>query len=576
MKLNFQQKLILSFLVIFALFATGIVIFEQQRARRYKTEAMRERLDAYADEVSAYVRLDGGIARIDSLLSLMPGNMRLTLIDRRGMVVFDNAFPDAASMENHSGRPEIADAITKGSGTFIRTSVSVSQPYLYYAKDNGDALIVRVALPYDTRVRSFLKPDNAFLYFVVALFLVGFVFIYYVSSYFGRSVRHLRDFSVALTDSPERIPSLEFPNDEFGEVAGRLADDFNRIRNNEKQIAQEREKLLLHIQTSAEGVCFFNPDRTVAFYNGLFIQYFNTLTGQTVSSGQKIPDDSDFTPVMNFLDNTGNDDYYETHIGKNGKEFLLRLNIFEDRCWEIILTDVTAQEKNRRLKQEMTGNIAHELRTPVTSIRGFLEILLNNDLGEGKIREYLERAYNQTKNLSELISDMGLLTRIDEKHDSFDGADVEMRGIIEKVRSDTAVGLAEKRISFTSEIPCGLAVKGNESLVYSIFRNLTDNVIRHAGENIGITVRVVGVKDGMVHFSFADTGKGIEDGQYLNRLFERFYRITEGRTRDTGGSGLGLAIVKNAVQLHGGHISVRNRNEGGLEFLFSLPLSFRA
>jgi signal transduction histidine kinase len=427
-----------------------------------------------------------------------------------------------------------------------------------------------VALPHDIRVKSFLKPDNAFLYFVIALLIAGIVFIYYVGRHFGRSVKQLRDFSSALNNSPEQIPALGFSNDELGEVAGRLADDFNRIREDEKQIAQEREKLLLHIQTSAEGVCFFNPDRTVAFYNGLFLQYFNMLAGKSVSTGQEMPDDAEFRPVMQFLDDPGGDNYFEARIGKHGKEFMLRLNIFDDDSFEIILTDITSHEKNRRLKQEMTGNIAHELRTPVTSIRGFLEILLNNDIPKEKAREYLERAYSQTKTLSELIADMSLLTRIDERQNAFEFTDIDINRLLMKVYSDTSAALAEKHISFEADIPEGLTVEGNESLLYSVFRNLTDNVVSHAGSNVSISIKAVS-DGGMVRFSFADTGKGIADERHFARIFERFYRVSEGRTRDTGGSGLGLSIAKNAVQFHGGNISARPNTPHGLEFTIILP-----
>lgn len=422
MKLNFQQKLILSFLVIFAVFTVGIIVFEQAHARRYKTEALQERLDAYADQTTQYLLMHGSYAPMDSLLSLMPRDIRLTLVGRDGQVAYDNAVTAPATMENHATRPEIAQAVEKGSGTHIRTSASNNYPYLYYAKDIGTNLIVRVALPYDINVQSFLKPDNAFLYFVIALFGIGIGFIWYVGRHFGLSEQRLRHFEV--------------------------------------------------------------------------------------------------------------------------------------------------QEKNRRLKQELTGNIAHELRTPVTSIRGFLEIVLNNDLKTSRAQEYLQRAYYQTLTLSELISDMSLLTRLDEKKDGFKFSKVDVRKLLERLKADIATQLAEKNISISTDIPAGLTVRGNEGLLYSIFRNLADNVIAHAGKDVDIHIHATRKSDGIVEFSFADTGIGIKDERHLDRLFERFYRVGEGRTRDTGGSGLGLSIVKNAVQLHGGTISVRNAAPHGLEFTF--------
>lgn len=573
MKTNFQQKLVLSFLVIFTVFTVGIVIFEQQRARKYKTQALQQKLDAYADEVYNYIQLHNYHSSVDTLLALMPPNLRLTLIERSGKVLFDNAFHDPSALKNHADRPEIIGAMQNGSGTFIRTSASNSNPYLYYAKDKGNTIIVRVALPYDIQIQSFLKPDNIFLYFVIALFLLGLAFIYYIGHYFGRSVKNLRDFSQALNNDDNWKSNVpEFPDDEFGQIGKKLLQDFNKICESEKKLVQEREKLLLHIQTSAEGICFFNYDRTVALYNGLFLQYFNIISNDTLASGRTILNEAKFDPVNDFLNNPGTDEYYETRVSGNAKEFMLRLNIFDDKSFEIILIDITAKEKTRRLKQEMTGNIAHELRTPVTSIRGFLEILLNNQLSEEKRNEFLERAYSQTKTLSELISDMSLLTKIDEKQEGYDFSNININQLVAKVYSDTSSVLAEKNISFTAEIPEGLKIKGNEGLLYSVFHNLTDNTVRYAGENTDIIIKVVEIKDRMAYFSFADNGKGIDE-QHLNRLFERFYRVSEGRTRDTGGSGLGLSIVKNAIQFHGGSITVRNGSYKGLEFLFKLPVS---
>lgn len=569
MRRTYQQKLTFSFFLIFTLFTIGIVLFEQQSAKRYKTEALEERLDAYADVVEHYMLRSGGQQNTDSLLAVLPPDIRLTLVAQDGVVIYDNLFTDVALLENHAGRPELLEAKETGKGSFIRTSVSNNQPYLYYAKYYGDSF-VRVALPYDIRVQSFLKPDNGFLYFIVGLFIIGFLFIYLVGSRFGKSIRELRDFSLAINRNTPGSITPHFPKDELGEIGAQIVRDYSRVKENEHQLRQEREKLLQHVQSSAEGICFFNPDRTVAFYNGLFLQYLNTLSRDTGSGLDNLLKEDVFIRVLGFLNNRHDDNYFETRITKQGKEFLVRVNIFEDDSFEIILNDITTQEKTRKLKQEMTGNIAHELRTPVTSIRGFLETVLENDLDRPKERGFLTKAYDQTKNLSELISDMSLLTKIEQGPESFSKKEVRIATIIQKVKADLSDNLEEKKITIQSSVPENLMVNGNENLLYSVFRNLTDNVIRHAGEGITIHIKKYDEKNGRIYFSFSDTGSGIEDETRLNRLFERFYRITEGRTRDTGGSGLGLSIVKNAVLFHGGSITVKSRAEGGLEFLFDL------
>ncbi|MDR2731743.1 MAG: hypothetical protein LBB36_00825 [Fibromonadaceae bacterium] len=555
---KFQQKLILSFLLIFMAYTCGIVLFEHQRAREYKKNALEEKLDAYAE-----------IIAMNGLQISLPGNLRITLLDHNGNVQYDNAIADVATLENHANRPEIIEAINNGKGSVLRNSASNNTAYLYYAK-KFDAQIIRVALPYDERVKFLFKPNNEFLYFVVVVFLIGFTFILYVGNYFGKSIRQLRDFSQMQDGESIAIPN--FPKDEIGVIGAKIAEDFRRIREDEKRLAREKEKLLMHLQASAEGICFFNADKTVAFYNGLFLQHFNIISLVPVNAGKEILLDECFSPVIAFLKDNANEDYFEMRISRQGSDFLLRMNVFEDKSFEMILVDVTAREKTRRLKQEMTGNIAHELRTPVTSIRGFLEILLNNNIPEEKKHDYMQRAFLQTQVLSELISDMSLLTKIDEKAESLRLEEVHISQLIANVYTDIFPILQEKNITFNSYVPENIAIAGNPNLLYSIFRNLTDNVLRHAGNNVDINIKLHELKEGKAYFIFADNGKGIEDETHLSRLFERFYRVHEGRTRETGGSGLGLSIVKNAVLFHGGTISVRKGKDGGLEFLFSLAV----
>jgi signal transduction histidine kinase len=571
MKMNFKQRLTLSFLIIFALFTAGIIIFERQMSRRHKEEALEEKLDAYADMVAAYIMPDIHRTIPHEILELLPDNMRLTLISREGEVLYDNEISDVSHLESHADRPEVVAARKIGHGTYIRMSASAHKPFLYYAQDTGGPVIVRVALPYDVRIQSFLKTDNAFIYFIIAVFAVGIFFIMYAGNYFGKSVKRLRDFSVAIQKDSDNIDIPKFPGDELGEVGAQLVRSFKKGRENRERVVSQREKLLLHIQTLAEGVCFFHSDRSIAFYNGLFLQYFNSIAGGEQNINRILQDDS-MSGVAAFLDNHDNERHYETHISKGGKDFMLKVNIFDDQSFEVTLTDITAAERTRRLKHEMTGNIAHEIRTPVTSIRGFLEIALNNNLSGEKMHDYLNRAYMQAQHLSNLISDMSLLAKIDDERNTFERTNINIGAVIGRIEEELAPAMSERHITFHADIPEGLEISGSEPLIHSVFRNLTDNAVRYAGDGVEIHVSVREVRDGFAHFSFYDTGGGVDD-KHLARLFERFYRVNQGRTRDTGGSGIGLSIVKNTIVLHGGTIDVRNRANGGLEFIFSLPVA---
>src|SRR5690554_3258929 len=566
MKLSYKQKLFLYFLIIFSLFTIGIIVFAHTQEKKFRTEALEEKLDAYTEITN--VALARG-EELDSLVVLFPSRIRLTLIDDQGTVQFDNAIKDLATLENHSNRPELIEAKSKGKGSNIRTSSSTDKEYLYYVK-HFNGYFIRTALPYDVRVQQFVQSDNLFLYYIIAMFLGMLILINLVATRFGNTIKQLRDLVIS-SDEKINVGTTKFPNDEFGEISEKIVDNYKKLRANKKKTAQEREKLLQHVHSSEEGICFFSETKKVEFFNGLFLQYLNLIADNANSEPTVLFSDAVFDKLNLFLASPDRDDYFETEIEKHSKHFSLRANIFKDRSFEIILNDITKQRKTQLLKQEMTGNIAHELRTPVTSIRGYLETVLEKSLDPEKERQFLMKAFNQVLSLSDLIQDMGLITKIEEAPNSFSFEPVNLPRLLEDLRNDLMIAMDEKNITMHWDLPSTVIIKSNRNLLYSIFRNLTDNVISYAGNHVSISIHLFNEDKQFYYIQYADNDVGIEDEQHLNRLFERFYRINEGRGRDSGGSGLGLSIVKNALSLHKGFITVKNRVDGGLEFLMKLP-----
>lgn len=221
------------------------------------------------------------------------------------------------------------------------------------------------------------------------------------------------------------------------------------------------------------------------------------------------------------------------------------------------------------LKRQLTQNIAHELKTPVASIQGYLETILDNPhINEATKQQFLQRSYAQAQRLTSLLQDISTLNRMDDAPDMMDFASLDIAQIVAQIGRETALQLQERHMAFVNQLPVSIPMKGNPSLIYSVFRNLTDNAIAYAGDGTTITLQAEESPDEW-HFTFADNGNGVPS-EHLPRLFERFYRVDKGRSRKMGGTGLGLAIVKNAVMLHGGTISAINREEGGLQFDFTL------
>jgi signal transduction histidine kinase len=227
------------------------------------------------------------------------------------------------------------------------------------------------------------------------------------------------------------------------------------------------------------------------------------------------------------------------------------------------------EQEQIRIKRQLTQNINHELKTPVSSIAGYLETIINNpQLDETKKTEFIEKCYAQVIRMSHLLGDVSTITRLDEAGNIIGKEKLCLNDIIQEVFDEMTPQLQEKHIVIHINIPPELYIIGNQSLLQSVFRNLLDNAIAYSGCDSVFLKLVESSKERYV-FSFADNGVGIDE-IHLTRIFERFYRIDKGRSRKLGGTGLGLSIVKNAIIFHGGAIVARTRDGGGLEFIFAL------
>lgn len=247
----------------------------------------------------------------------------------------------------------------------------------------------------------------------------------------------------------------------------------------------------------------------------------------------------------------------------------VRLRQLADEANRLRREAEATEQRNRQLKQEMTSNIAHELKTPVSSIRGYLEILLGDrPVDEDRRRYYLERSYSQTLRLSDLIRDVSMINKLEESSDLFPRTTIDVCAVANEALDELSDKADAAGIILNNNLPT-MPIQGNHELLYCIFRNLLENSISYAGEGVSTVLETYKESPEYYYIHFYDTGKGVAD-EYLSRLFDRFVRIDSGRSRQNGGTGLGLSIVKHAVLFHGGEIYAKNRSEGGLEFFFSL------
>ena len=225
--------------------------------------------------------------------------------------------------------------------------------------------------------------------------------------------------------------------------------------------------------------------------------------------------------------------------------------------------------KETQMRRELTQNISHELKTPVTSILGYTETILEHpEMDDATQRQFIERTQSQAHRLSSLLQDISMLNRMDYASEMITMGRVDVSSIVSDIIKETALAAGAKHMTVYNHLPDIIITNGNNSLIYSIFRNLMDNAINYAGEGKTIAISAF-EQDDKWCFSFSDNGVGIPV-EHMSRVFERFYRVDKGRSRSLGGTGLGLAIVKNAVMLHGGTIIAQAPTNGGLCFKFTL------
>ncbi len=465
-KLSIGHRLYISVTALFLIYAVCFMVFQQNREKQYKIDTLNLKLQTYNQRMhEALVLQDNKSEQTlnNFVKTHAEHNIRVTLIDRRGRVFYDNIFKDYARIGNHANRTEFIQAVKTGQGqTVDRNSSTLRHDYFYSATYfPKDGYIIRTALPYDNDLARSLQADQHYIWFSIVVILLLTLLLYRFISRLGRNITQLQTFAewADQNESLETEELIDFSDDELGEIAERIIKIYRRLQS-------------------------------------------------------------------------------------------------------------TRQEQDI-LKRQLTQNIAHELKTPVAGIQGYLETILENpDMPDGTQRQFLTRCHAQSERLTSLLNDISILNRLDDGATAMQRESVEINQLINQIEEETGLQLQAHGMTFSNQLPAGITISGNRSLLYSIFRNLTDNAIAYAGHGTTITLCAQSMADRW-QFCFSDNGVGVAN-EHLRRIFERFYRIDKGRSRQNGGTGLGLSIVKNAVLFHGGSIQARNLPEGGLQFLFTL------
>lgn len=418
-----------------------------------------------------------------------------------------------------------------------------------------------------------------FLYLFIPFILISLSLLFILLkeiTKLKKSISMLKDFAQAIDNEENIEDKFKFPQNEIESISRHIANVFEKQKINEQLLKVEKDKIFSHLKYSNEGLAVFDKDKNCIIANSLFIQYVNFISELNINTENAFFDVPELKEINDYIINSlnstvliGKNKIHDLRIERNSRIFKVNCIIFDDNSFEVSILDRTKLEEENRLKRDLTQNVAHELKTPISSISGYLETIIENKkLTEEKKNLFIQRSFDQCKRLTFLLKDILTLNRMDDAAKILVREEVDVKNVVNQIYKEIGLSLNKKNIIVKININ-NVKLFGNYSMIYSIFRNLFDNAVAYAGEGIEINVDCYLRDSKYYYFRFTDNGLGVPN-EHLNRLFERFYRIDEGRNRKLGGTGLGLAIVKNAVILHGGVISVKNKINGGLEFLFSL------
>lgn len=578
--ISLDRKLFFSAVSMFLILVSCFIIYQFQREKTYKIDILNHKLQDYNKLMYKELQENNdNLATLNLFINhINIEGLRITVIDLKGNILYDSSTANYDQLENHLKRKEVEEAIRKDTGYDVRRLSTVTGITYFYSAKKCANYVLRTAVPYNTELQESLKTDRHYIWFSIGIALILIFFFYKLTRRLGKSINNLKNFAVCIEqNTPFYLnPKPEPSYDELDEISQHIMQIYQRLLNTKEELNRERDKLITHLQTSKEGLGVFNVDKKEILVNNLFIQYINFISDYNLHTTEEVFNIAELQPITDFINRIqkkviGKEEKRTfLNISKNGRTFAVECIIFQDHSFEISINDTTQQEEQSSLKRKLTQNIAHELKTPVSSIQGYLEtIVFNENIDPQKAKTFLMRCYEQSNRLSKLLRDISVLTRMDEAVNMLEIERVDIPCIVETIINEEALEIEKRKITIINHLKKDIHIRGNYSLIYSIFRNLFDNAIAYGGSEIQIIINCFREDDSFYYFSFADTGVGVST-EHLQRLFERFYRIDKGRSRKLGGTGLGLAIVKNAVLIHGGKISAKHYQGGGLEFIFTL------
>ncbi len=307
------------------------------------------------------------------------------------------------------------------------------------------------------------------------------LFISLITKNLSSALFKLKDFATRLSQGEAISEKVEFPRGEFGEISKQIADIYDKLTLAKSNIEIEKNKLYSHLHALNEGIAFFTPQKKKILRNNHFIQYLNIISDETNISEEQIFQVKEFKNLSAFLEQNLGDGvlikpsklpHMEELVYKDKRAFNIHAIIFADKSFEIVIRDITQFERQKKIKEEITSNIAHELKTPIMIILGYLELLKENSIEKNIQKKYIENAYTQSERLSDLIQDISILHKMSEAKERFKFESINLNELIYEVKDSLNLSLSDKGIRVNIRMAKPIFVQANRSLLITVFQLL--------------------------------------------------------------------------------------------------------
>jgi two-component system phosphate regulon sensor histidine kinase PhoR len=586
---TFWKQFLFSFLII-SLVLFLFTVFIISELKKYDESLTEQRLFTTANLLSEILKTPIAEDKREEIRSLVPGlgkkiGVRITVIDKDGVVIGDSEH-DPATMENHAGRPEVIEAISKGAGKSKRYSTTLKKNLFYVAvplKDESGKVeaTVRTALPLILVENTFASIKSEVIYIGLVLTLFALL-LSFISS--RATTKPLDKIIAASEEIAKGNFNVSIPmSDNKGEIGkvnlalSRMAEKLNELF---KQVSLEKGQLKAVLGAMSEGVMVVGSDGKVILINQALKDMFGLKDDPFEKPYWEVLRNREIKELVeNVLKDKESQKKEISLFYPNEKHYLasgISLNSLETEAI-VVMFDITEFKGLEKIKADFVANVSHELRTPLTAIKGYIETLEAEAYEKADERDhFLNIIKRHTDRLINIVSDLLVLSEIErrgfvlEEETKTDFEEIEFKEIVHSSLEALRGKIEEKSLRVSLDIKEGLPLyRGDGFLLEQMCINLIDNAVKYTPElgTIGI-----GISRSDSHFiiEVSDTGIGIPK-EHLPRIFERFYRVDKTRSRKIGGTGLGLSIVKHIVIIHGGRIEVESEVGKGSRFIITLP-----